>query len=213
MDERVCLLGVDLGKTMDYTSFAIIEMEYVPKLSDYYYHLIGLDRIKGVEYPKVVDTIQQAVIRLETPVNRIGRTVRYTGGIALCMDASGLGAPIKDYLNKSGIFKIGGRKMYPVVFTGGESAHYDKLTHNYNISKAKIIGNFLSLMQHKRFNYAPNMKALPLLEQEIATFKYHLTPSGHAGFDAQSGSHDDLISAVCIPLIIGELKYRKGVRK
>jgi len=133
-------------------------------------------------------------------------------GPHLCMDASGLGAPIKDYLKQTGWFSGGsyGRKIYPVVFTGGEAARLDPVTHNYNISKSIIISNFLSLMQHRRFDYAPDLETLPLLEKEIASFKYHLTPSGHTGFDAEQGAHDDLICATCIPLIIGEWRYNHG---
>lgn len=63
-------------------------------------------------------------------------------------------------------------------------------------------------MQHRRFDYAPDLQALPQLKQEISAFKYHLTPSGHAGFDAQIGAHDDLICAIFIPLIIGEWQCR-----
>ena len=94
-----------------------------------------------------------------------------------------------------------------MVFTGGEAARYDMVTHNYNISKSLIISNFLSLMQHRRFDYAPDLEALPLLMKEIESFKYHLTASGHTGFDAEQGAHDDLICATCIPLIIGEWRY------
>jgi len=66
---------------------------------------------------------------------------------------------------------------------------------------------YLLLQYGQGFDYAPGLEALPILEQEIANFKYHLTPSGHTGFDAQSGAHDDLICAICIPLIIGEWRY------
>jgi hypothetical protein len=128
-------------------------------------------------------------------------------GPHICMDASGLGAPIRDYLLQAG--KLSDKtNLYPVVFTGGEAARYDKVTQNYNISKTLIISNFLSLMQHRRFDYAPDLQVLPQLEQEISSFKYHLTSSGHAGFDAEVGAHDDLICAICIPLIIGEWQFR-----
>jgi hypothetical protein len=43
------LLGVDLAKSLDYTSFAVIEMERQNTVS--MYHLVALDRIRGVEYP------------------------------------------------------------------------------------------------------------------------------------------------------------------
>jgi len=59
-------------------------------------------------------------------------------------------------------------------------------------------------MQRKRFDCSPGLEALPLLHQEIASFKYHLTPSGHA----EVGAHDDLICAICIPLIIGGWQFQ-----
>jgi len=203
--DRRFLLGCDLAKSLDYTSLAVIEMAYDPKVEDYLYHLVGLDRIRGVDYPSIVDLIGKTADKLEQE----GRWTT-TDGPHLCMDASGLGAPVRDYLKQNHTFNQAARRLWPVVFTGGEAARFDPKTHNYNISKTLIISNFLSLMQHKRFDYAPDLQALPLLEKEIASFKYHLTPSGHTGFDAESGAHDDLICATCIPLIIGEWRFRRG---
>ena len=94
-----------------------------------------------------------------------------------------------------------------MVFAGGEAARFDEVTGSCSIRKSLIISNFLSLMQRKRLDYSPGREALPLLQQEIASFKYHLTPSGHTGFDAEVGAHDDLICAICIPLIIGEWQF------
>jgi hypothetical protein len=205
MATKCYLLGCDLGKSLDYTSFAVIEMVYDPEIKDLRYHLVGLDRIKGVDYPVIVDLIEKAADSLEKKMH-LYDSYPY-GGPILCMDASGLGAPIRDYLKAHNSFNQKGRRIYPVVFTGGEAARYDMVTHNYNISKSLIIGNFLSLMQHRRFDYAPDLEALPLLMKEIESFKYHLTASGHTGFDAEQGAHDDLICAVCIPLIIGEWRY------
>lgn len=189
-----------MAKNLDYTSFAIVEMTFDQGIGDFVYHLVALDRIKDVDYPTVVKMIIDVIAKLEA----LGSCV------SICMDASGLGAPIKDYLEKDGVFNHLGRELYPVVFTGGESARYDRETHNYNISKALIIGNFLSLMQHKRFDYAKDLQALPLLEQEISSFKRHLTPSGKTTFDAEGDAHDDMICAICIPLIIGEV-YLRGL--
>jgi hypothetical protein len=191
---------------MDFTSFAVIKMEYVQDIKDFKYKLVGLDRIRGVEYPKITELIINTVKKLDAS----GKGA-VTDGPHLCMDASGLGAPIRDYLKQYTIFGGGihGKKIFPVVFTGGQAARLDPITQNYNISKAIIIGNFQGLMQHKRFGYAPDLAALPQLEKEIGSFKYHLTSSGHASFDAESGAHDDLICAICIPLIIGEWQYRR----
>jgi hypothetical protein len=202
---RRFLLGVDLAKSFDYTSLAVIEMDRPAGTRDAVYHLRALDRIRGVDYPQITETIISTV-------KRLGTETGITDGPHLCLDASGLGAPIRDYLKQDPTFYsygcMTGKQIYPVVFTGGESARRDPETGNYNISKALIIGNFLALMQHRRFDYAPDLQALPLLEEEIASFKRHTSPSGRTGFDAEQGSHDDLICAVCIPLVIAEIVYK-----
>jgi hypothetical protein len=197
MDRRF-LLGCDLARSLDFTSFAVIEMD--EDLDGPIYHLRGLDRIKGVDYPKIVELIAATIKRLDKEKNTID-------GPHLCMDASGLGAPVRDYLIEADIF-TDQKEIFPVVFTGGEAARYDTVSHNYNISKTLIVSNLLSLMQHRRFDYSPDLQALSLLEREISSFKYHLTPSGHTGFDAESGEHDDLICAIAIPLIVGEWKFK-----
>ena len=201
------LLGVDLAKSLDFTSLAVIKMD--GDQADPAYHLLALDRIRGVDYPQVTELIISTVKRLEKEPGT-------TDGPHLCLDASGLGAPIRDYLKQDPTFSSStyggygsGKTIYPVVFTGGEAARRDPVTGNHNISKSLIIGNFLALMQHRRFDYAPDLQALPLLEAEISAFKRHTTSSGKTGFDAEVGAHDDLICAICIPLIIGELQYKK----
>ena len=204
MSQRRFLLGCDLAKTLDFTSFAIIEMEMCLGTGNFVYHLRALDRIRGVDYPKITNLIISAIERLEAESNT-------EDGPHLCLDASGLGAPIRDYLRASGTF-TDAKEIYPVVFTGGESKRYDRETGNYNISKTLIISNFLSLQQHGRFDYAPDLPALPLLMQEIDSYKRHQTASGHTGFDSESGAHDDLICAICIPLIIAEWKYNSNDR-
>lgn len=206
MNDGRYLLGCDLAKSMDYTSFAVIKMEFSPEIRDYKYKLVALDRIKGVEYPKITELVVSTVNKL---IDHSRGTT--TDGPHLCMDASGLGAPIRDYLKQYTIFGGGtrGRKIFPVVFTAGQSARRDPITQNYNVSKSLLVGNFQGLMQTKRFGYAKDLAALPQLEKEISSFKYHLSSAGHASFDAEPGAHDDLICAICIPLIIGEWQYRR----
>ena len=63
--ERRYLLGVDLAKSLDFTSFAVIEMAYEPAVGDYLYHLQGLDRIRGVDYPQIVKLILDTLEHLD----------------------------------------------------------------------------------------------------------------------------------------------------
>jgi hypothetical protein len=63
------LLGVDLAKSLDFTSFAIIHMAWDRSIMDFRYHLKGLDRIRGVNYPQIVDLIINTVERLKKERN------------------------------------------------------------------------------------------------------------------------------------------------
>lgn len=204
-------MGVDLAKAADYTAMSVIELDFDYEIYDCKYHLIALDRSRGIEYPVIVDLMEKTIVRLEKEMH-LYDTYPF-GGPILCMDASGLGAPIRDYLKANHVIDQAGRKLFPVVFTGGESKRFDLETGNYNISKSLIVSNLLSLMQRHRFDYAPDLQALPLLEQEIANFKYHLTAGGHATFDAAEGAHDDLINSIAIPLIIAEWRFAPRLRR
>ena len=195
------MLGVDLAKAHDYTSLAIIEMikdtDPATGVKTVSYQLKALDRIRGIEYPVIVDLILKTVKFLETQT---------TGPICLCLDASGLGAPVRDYLKQSHVF-VGSREIFPVVFTGGEAARYDKVSHNYNISKTLIISNFRNLMQRKRIGFAAGLESLPVFLKEIESYEYGSSPSGKTTMNAKEGEHDDMICAVCIPLIIAEWRF------
>jgi len=54
---RRFLLGVDLAKSFDYTSLAVIEMDRPAGTREAVYHLRALDRIRGVDYPQITETI------------------------------------------------------------------------------------------------------------------------------------------------------------
>ena len=109
-------MGVDLAKSFDYTSLAVIEMDRPAGTRDAVYHLRALDRIRGVDYPQITETIISTV-------KRLGTETGITDGPHLCLDASGLGAPIRDYLKQDPTFYsygcMTGKQIYPVVFTGG----------------------------------------------------------------------------------------------
>ncbi|MDD1761826.1 MAG: hypothetical protein LUQ59_06290 [Methanothrix sp.] len=53
-----------------------------------------------MDYPKIMDLVIASTLR---PQNEQGTTY----GPHICMDASGLGAPIRDYLLKSGVINGG----------------------------------------------------------------------------------------------------------
>jgi len=69
MDINRYLLGADLAKSLDYTSFAVIHMEWDRSIMDFRYHLKGLDRIRGVDYPEITDLIIRALILVKEGIN------------------------------------------------------------------------------------------------------------------------------------------------
>jgi len=58
-------LGCDLAKSLDFTSFAVIDMVYETKIKGFAYHLRALDRIKGVDYPKITELVIATIQRLQ----------------------------------------------------------------------------------------------------------------------------------------------------
>lgn len=177
------------------------------------YHLIELDRIKGLAYPKIEGMIIQLVRTLDG--DPLG--AEPNDGAHVCLDATGAGAIIRDYLLQHKRLWQGtngggkhGKKLYPVVFTGGEAARHNDETGNDNISKNLIVQNMKSLMQHGRLDFRPGLELLDELYKEMDFFKYERTPSGKVTMNAPPNAHDDMITAIDLCLIIGESQYNTG---
>jgi len=212
MGMKTWLVGVDLAKTQDYTAISIVEAERV-NLGAPVYSILALDRIKGVDYPKIEELLVNTLVRLREAC-RTKAGVRTHSGPHLCMDASGIGSPIRDYLKaRPGLFNGADRRIFPVVFTGGEGAKHDNQTQNFNISKNRMVANFSSLMQHRRIQYPDGLPNLQLLLSEIENFKYKLTESGHASYNAAEGKHDDLVCSLLIPLAVYEIFLYQRIAK
>ena len=196
---RRFFVGCDFGKEIDYTAISIIEQEWGGiKFPKWRYHLRALDRIKGAEYPEVIKTLVSIMKRLaKEPAS---------DGPNLAFDSTGIGGVLRDYLRKEQIFQRPA-KIWPVVFTSGEGARRNPETHSYNCPKTAMVANFISVLQHGQFDYPPELPTLELLEGELKSFKMKLAPSGKTSFNAEDGSHDDLLAAIYIPIFIGEWKF------
>ncbi len=149
---RRFLLGVDLAKSFDFTSFAVIEMEYKAHIKDYVYHLVDLDRVRGVDYPKINEVILSTVAHLEKE-----RTPDTEDGPHLCIDALDW-VPRLRLLEACPLFTSSKQISPDLRAAKGTLRLCDSKLQHIQVSHH---WKFQSIDANHRFDYAPDHKALP----------------------------------------------------
>ncbi len=189
-------LGLDLGKVKDYTALAAIEKvqgygvwpREKSKVGDPVYRLMYLERFplntdydKQVEYAKII--YDEARERYEE---------RRTG-VSLVIDATGPGLPMLDHF----------KKVIPscqgVYITSGSQVNREGAV--YFVPKKDLVTNLQIITQGRRFKFGKNIPEAEILKNELMTFSYKVTDTGHTTFEHwRERDHDDAVLAVAISL-------------
>jgi hypothetical protein len=149
---RQYVFGVDLAKTQDFT--VVIGIDKQDR------HLVYFDRFKELDWNFQEENVAAAARR-------------YNNAVVL-IDATGLGDPPYDHLNKAGV-RVKGYK-----FT--------------NESKRKLIENLSIAIQHG----ALTTPDIPELINELRIFQADQTPMGNIRYNAPEGYHDDCVIALAL---------------
>jgi hypothetical protein len=109
-------VGLDLGQSMDFTAIAVLERVELTGEWDAvaFAHrktaalrLRYLERVAlGTPYPEVVERVRQVV-----------RSPELEGRCQLMVDATGVGRPVTDMLQRAGL----GCRLWPVLITSGQT--------------------------------------------------------------------------------------------
>jgi hypothetical protein len=179
------VLGLDLGQSRDPTALAVVR-----RLGDFglwgegeaseVYQVGHLERLPlGTSYPRVVSHVKFVLSKLPR-------------GTELVVDFTGVGRPVFDmFLDVGGIDPIG------VVITGGntESSADARI---FSVPKINLISWVQALLHQERLKIQRELPESGALVRELSEFRVDFTASGHMTFNARSGSHDDLLLALCI---------------
>lgn len=195
MRQRDLYMGVDLGQSHDYTAITVVERIHRRRDGEtrVIYRLGHLDRLQlGTSYPEQVETIKQLRERLLGNSVHIGGEATREASVEIIVDATGVGRPVVDMLQKEGL------KVRPVVITGG-----DKETHTdgfYRVPKRNLVSVGQVLLQTGRLVIQRTLPLAGLLTKEMFAFKVQVSRAGHDSYgnDWRENDHDDLVLAALL---------------
>lgn len=210
---RDFFIGLDLGKTHDFTAAAVIERSGQP--GAYRYDVVGLERVRGRLYPEVIKAVQALVadpglrpMRLY-PASDVGpERLEWAPPATLIVDGTGVGDPIVDQLLAVPLAAI----PVPIRITGGSTWRRDKwpgaaTVQAYWVAKSLLVSTVQVLLQSGRLRIVPTLSLARDLEAELLNFEVKISEVGNESCGAwRSGTHDDLVLACALALWFAELK-------
>lgn len=192
MSRSTYFVGLDLGQSMDFTAIAVLErVELTGEWDAVMYafrkttalRLRYLERVAlGTPYPEVVERVRQVV-----------RAPELEGQCQLFVDATGVGRPVTDMLQRAGL----GCRMWPVLITSGQSEKSDG--GYYMTPKRDLIIGLQVLLQRGGLQIAAGLKEGETLVREMAEMRVKITPNRNEQYGTwREGEHDDLVLAVAL---------------
>jgi hypothetical protein len=185
-------VAIDLGQARDFTAIAAVEWAELQgewdaaTFAHRKYAMLRLRYLKrlplGMSYVDVVEKAAQ-VVQSETVAGRCH----------LIVDATGVGRPVVDMLQKQGL----GCRLMPVTITGGETeGHTDGF---YRIPKRNLVAGVQVLLQCGGLKAAEGLPYGEELKKELEAMEVKVTASGNTQYGAwREGAHDDLALAVML---------------
>jgi hypothetical protein len=198
------VVGVDLGKHVDFTAISILERTTVDSseikqrgfepptvinTTKKIYHLRHLQRLRlGTPYHEVNDII--ATILKALPPARMAP--------ALVVDATGSGDPPVEGMQKAGLRPIA------IKIHSGHTENRVSSTQ-WNVPKRNLVSRLAVVMESGRLKVAPDLVFAETFVNELSNFKVKISVSGHDSYDAWRESiHDDLVLSVALAVWFAE---------
>ncbi len=183
-------VGLDLGQSQDHSALAVVERADLvldefdhatyARLMQRRYRVRFLERVAlGTPYPNVVERVREVV-----------RAKPLVGRCTLMVDATGVGAPVVDLLQRAQL----GCGIEPVILTGGErESHAEGV---WCVPKQDLVAGLRLMLENRELGlplrYAPSR----LLVKEMAQMETWMGVRGGVTFGARrEGAHDDLVMA------------------
>ena len=186
------IVGVDLGKANDPTAIVAIEScRPEPKAPrewpDPRFRIRWIERVPlGTDYAKVIDRI-----------GVVADAAAGWGPSMIVIDATGLGQVVRDMLRR--------RTSVPlraVTFTSSGGVTMTSAI-DWSVPKYDLVTSLEVILQSRRLECVPDCPHQADLAAELSTFRFEISARGYTSFEAASGSHDDLVSALMLACWLG----------
>lgn len=186
------IVGLDLGKSMDYTAVSILEVHGEPPEANY--HCRHLQRFKlGTSYPHIVDVVRELCRR--EPLLSSKPT--------LAVDQTGVGNAVVDIFKQAKL----NADLQPILIHAGDHAVRENGT--WRVPKRELVGCTQVALQTGRLKIAAELPEVSILTQELQNFQVEISQSGFDSYNARSGSHDDLVLALAMGLWLAQRTPRR----
>lgn len=184
------IIGLDLGKTQDYTALAVLEK--IERQAQAYpaCHLRHLQRFPlNTPYSEIAEQVANLLdIPPLTRRNKVGEVI---ASAQLVVDATGVGAPVLEILRQHRLTPI------EVLIHGGAQVTR-RGGRQFSVPKRDLITGLQVAFQERQLLIAAELPDAPTLVNELMTVDYRLTPAANDVFVHREGSHDDLVLAVAL---------------
>ena len=186
------LVGLDLGQSRDYKALAVLRVSWKTMGGAGMVADIEVPHLKryalGTKYPDIIGDVADLMRRREVC------------GAQLVVDATGVGRPVLDDMQASGLQPIG------ITITAGNAPQrVDAM--DWTVPKRDLVSTMAVLLQNGRLHIAAALEHAPTLTSELSNFKATITLAGNDTYGADApwreGNHDDLVFAVALPAWYG----------
>ncbi len=192
------IMGVDLGKKNDYSVISVIKEGFhrkaKPTVQDLevghegevvttrVWQILHLERIElGTDYTRVIEIVKELL-----------STAELANNTDLVVDATGVGAPVVDFMRHSGLNPV------PLLYTSGNQTNMGS-DGIVRVPKADLANTLLFYWNSGRLKYPSNLPFLDKLLLEMGSFVVKITKSVNMTYEAlQETDHDDMVMSVAM---------------
>ena len=210
-------IGVDVGQRQDPSAIVVTELlegdrhriRHIERLALQTRYPQVAERLAAV-YSGVVEQRMQTLYGIELadkgalPENRNSMAAlehEARQSVYVLVDATGCGLPVVDFLRETAGIEPG--HLTAVMFTAGSGINVRRGAKEGTVSKNHLISRLKSLMGFKRLTW-PNTPAGRELADELEDFELSINENATMQWNARAGSHDDLVCAAALSVLLGE---------
>jgi phage FluMu gp28-like protein len=182
--------GCDLGRKRDPSTLAIIEVQYTPNGRTYV-----VSYLKRFTLSMLYTDIAAKLVKTDESLKRIAAKKGKEAIISYVLDATGLGSPICELVEKA----LPLADIKQVYITGGINTTEGSAYNEYHVPKGQLLSSLMAAFDSKSIYMTRRSKEIDQIVTELAEFEIHITDSGRDIFDDRGkGHHSDLVIALAL---------------
>jgi hypothetical protein len=202
--KRSYLVGLDLGQAQDFSGLTVVQRtKHKDGVNTFLCNHINRWKL-GTSYPTIVKDVCDLMMLDDLwGEYENWRGTRYVVAPTLLIDATGVGRPIVDMFRQTWLGRQSAGSwlaIQPVTIHGGQSSGPDPAGHGWSVAKKDLVGSIQAALGLGRLKIVSSLEHAETLKKELEDFRIRLSPSGHEGFSAREGAHDDLVLSLAMCL-------------